>query len=156
MGAAGREFLMMRMEEKSGELYVPTLSKKEVNKRAIEDVKSLVDEGYVNVVNAFTDASRLNEYLTTFVKEIKNHITEEEFGKEYEAKGCKITFRNSGDRLNYEQDEVYKELKDKLKEREILLKTAYKSKEMIFDSEGIEVPKVGVKTVGGQSVVLTY
>ena len=156
MGASSREFLMMREEEETGQLYVPALPKKDIKKKAQEDVKKIVDGGEIELANALIDSTRISEYLSVFVKELKPHITEEEFGKEYSVKGAKISFRNSGDRVDYESDEVYKELKEKLKEREALLKTAYKSKEMIFDNKGVDVPKVGVKTSGKTSVVITY
>jgi hypothetical protein len=156
MGANAREFLMMRMEEENGELYVPTLPKKEVKAKAIEKANEIVNTGKVDLADTFADASRVMEYLTTLVGELKKHVTPEEYGKEYETKGCKISFRNTGDRLDYEQDEVYSELKAKLKDRENLLKTAYKSKDMIFDADGVEVPKVGIKTPSTETVVLTY
>ena len=156
MGASSREFLMMREEEETGQLYVPTLPKKEIKAKAKEDVKNIVDGGEVELANALIDSARVSEYITNFVKELKPHITEEEFGKEYDLKGAKISFRGTGDRLDYEQDEVYKELKEKLKERENLLKTAFKSKDMIFDNQGLDVPKVGIKTVSKQTVVITY
>ena len=156
MGASAREFLLMREDEVNGELYVPSLRKKEIKERAEIDVELLLDRGELDIANSFMDATRMNEYLTVFTKELKKHITEEEYGKDYEVKGAKISFRNSGDRLDYNEDEVYKSLGEKLKERELILKTASKSKDMIFDSEGVEVPKVGIKTFGNESVVITY
>ena len=156
MGAASREFLLMREEETTGQMYVPALPKKEIKEKAKEDVAKIVEGGEVELANALVDSARISEYLSTFVSELKPHITEDEFGKEYDLKGAKISFRGTGDRLDYDQDEVYSNLKQALKEREALLKLAYKSKEMLFDSEGVEVPKVGIKTVSKQTVVITY
>lgn len=156
MGASSREFLMMREEEETGQLYVPTLPKKEIKAKAEQDVQTLLDAGEVDIASAFTDATRISEYLKVFVSEIKQHVTEETYGKEYDIKGSTISFRNTGDRLDYEQDEVYAELKERLKERETLLKTAYRSKETIYDSEGVEVSKVGVKTPSKQVVTIKY
>ena len=42
-------------------------------------------------------------------------------------------------------DEMWQQLKHKLQQREELLKLALKSDEPIYDSEGVEVPKVSVK-----------
>lgn len=156
MSAASREFLMMREEEETGQMYVPSLPKKEVKQKALEDVKSILDGGEVDIANAFTDATRISEYLKTFVAELKKHVTEEEYGKEYDVKNAKITFRETGDRLDYEDDPIYKELKERLKERESLLKTAYRSKDSIYDNEGVEVPKVSVKTPSSKVVVIKY
>lgn len=155
MGATGKDFLLMRQDEE-GQIYVPSLKKKEVQQRAIEDAKELLDKGEVDIASAFADVTRVNEYITVFSKELRKHVTEEEYGKDYNVKGVGISFRNTGDRLDYEQDEMYKELKDKLKAREELLKLAYKSKDAIFDHEGTEVMKVQVKTFGSNSAVLKF
>jgi hypothetical protein len=40
---------------------------------------------------------------------------------------------------------MWSQLKHKLQQREELLKLALKSDETIYDSEGVEVPKVSVK-----------
>lgn len=156
MGASSKEFLLMREQEETGQLYVPTITKKEVKSKAEQDAKALIDAGNADVADAFVDATRITEYLTTFVGELKKHISPDEYGKEYATKSAKITFRGTGDRLDYEQDEVYADLKERLKAREDLLKLAYKSKDMLFDSEGVEAPKVGVKSVSKETVVITY
>jgi len=153
MGASSREFLMMR-EDEHNQIYVPSLPKKEVKAKAKEDVIRLLDEGDTDLAEAMIDATRVAEYLTNFVKELRDHIGEE-FDK-YEVKGSKFSFRGTGDRLDYDQDEVYASIKESLKQREELLKLAFKSKDMIFDSEGVEVPKVGVKTPSKQTLVINW
>ena len=156
MGASSREFLLMRMEEEEGRLYVPSIPKKEIVEKAKQDVQNIVDGGEVTLEDALMDSVRLEEYLKTFSKELKKHIDEETFGKSYDHKGGNISFRGTGDRLDYEQDEVYSTIKELLKEREELLKLAYKSKDMIFDADGIEVPKVVVKTPSKQTIVIKF
>jgi hypothetical protein len=154
MGANSNEFLLMRMEEESGQMYVPSIPKKEIVSKAKADVKSMVDSGEVDIAEAVIDATRLSEYLKVFVSELRNHVGEK-YDK-YECKGVKLSFKGTGDRLDYDQDEVYNKLKERLKEREELLKLAYKSKEMIFDSEGVEVPKVEVKTPSKQTLNINF
>lgn len=154
MSAAGREFMLMRMEEESGQMYVPSIPKKEILQKAKEDVKSMVDSGEVDIAEAVVDATRLSEYLKVFVSELRNHVGDK-YDK-YECKGVKLSFKGTGDRLDYEQDEVYSELKERLKAREELLKLAYKSKDMLFDSEGVEVPKVGVKSPSKQTLNINF
>jgi len=156
MGASSREFLLMRMEEEEGRLYVPTLPKKEIIEKAKADVEAIVNGGEVTIEDAIMDSVRIEEYIKVFTKELKKHLSEETLGKSFDNKGGNISFRGTGDRLDYEQDEVYSSLKEQLKEREELLKTAYKSKGMIFDAEGVEVPKVGIKTVSQQTVVIKF
>ena len=154
MGANSNEFLMMRMEEESGQMYVPTITKKEIVVKAKDDVKTMVDSGEVDIAEAVIDATRLSEYLKVFVSELRNHV-DDKYDK-YECKGVKLTFKGTGDRLDYECDEVYSELKERLKEREELLKLAYKSKGMIFDSEGVEVPRVGLKSASKQTLNINF
>lgn len=154
MGANSNEFLMMRMEEESGQMYVPTITKKEIVVKAKDDVKTMVDSGEVDIAEAVIDATRLSEYLKVFVSELRNHV-DDKYDK-YECKGVKLTFKGTGDRLDYECDEVYTELKERLKEREELLKLAYKSKDMIFDSEGVEVPRVGLKSASKQTLNINF
>lgn len=154
MGANSNEFLMMRMEEESGQMYVPTITKKEIVVKAKDDVKTMVDSGEVDIAEAVIDATRLSEYLKVFVSELRNHV-DDKYDK-YECKGVKLTFKGTGDRLDYECDEVYTELKERLKEREELLKLAYKSKGMIFDSEGVEVPRVGLKSASKQTLNINF
>jgi hypothetical protein len=155
MGASSREFLMMRMEEETGALYVPTLSKKEIKAKAVEDAKALMDSGESYIHDAVIDASRILEYLKPFVDELRKKVDAEKY-KDFECKGVKFSFKGTGDRLDYDQDEKYAEIKTQLKEREDLLKVAYKSKEMIFDSEGVEVPKIGLKSVSKEVLNLTF
>ena len=154
MGANSNEFLMMRMEEESGQMYVPTITKKEIVVKAKDDVKTMVDSGEVDIAEAVIDATRLSEYLKVFVSELRNHV-DDKYDK-YECKGVKLTFKGTGDRLDYECDEVYSELKERLKEREELLKLAYKSKGMIFDSEGVEVSRVGLKSASKQTLNINF
>ena len=154
MGASGREFMLMRMEEESGQMYVPSMPKKEIVSKAKDDVKAMVDSGEVDIAEAVVDATRLSEYLKVFVSELRNHV-DDKYDK-YECKGVKLSFKGTGDRLDYEQDEKYADIKSQLKEREELLKLAYKSKDMIFDSEGVEVIKVGVKSASKQTLNINF
>ncbi|MGL4338311.1 MAG: hypothetical protein ACRCST_15615, partial [Turicibacter sp.] len=56
--------------------------------------------------------------------------------------GVKFTPKNGSKKLNYAEDQVYAQIQKKLKDREDLLKTAHNSSDIIFDSDGCEVPKV--------------
>lgn len=64
--------------------------------------------------------------------------------KEYE--GFIIEKSNTGARYNWSQDDIYKELETKLKKRQELLKTALKTDEKIFESDGSELIRVEIKT----------
>ena len=156
MSAASREFLLMRMNEETQEYFVPTMSKKDIVAKAKDDAKAILDQGDKDTASVYMDAVRMTEYLSEFTKVLKANITEDEYGKTYELKNASISFRNSGDRLDYDADLVYASIKERLKEREALLKLATKSKDMIFDSKGVEVGRVPVKTFGTDSVVVKF
>jgi hypothetical protein len=64
--------------------------------------------------------------------------------------------RNTGDRLDYATDPIYAQIQEQLKEREALLKVAFKSKQPIYDEHGAEVPKVPVKTHGKEALVVKF
>jgi len=153
MGASSREFLMMRMEEESGDLYVPALPKKEIKEKAEKDAKVLIEENKVYLDDVLVDATRVNEYLSTFIKTLRSEIVESE--TKDKVKGVEISFKNAPTRLNYKEDTTWQELKEKLTERESLLKHAEKSKEPVYDSDGAEVPRVS-RSGGGQVINLKY
>jgi hypothetical protein len=54
-----------------------------------------------------------------------------------------FTRKDGAKKLNYSEDLVYANLQASLKAREELLKVAQKQT-MLFDNEGVEVPKVSI------------
>lgn len=156
MKNSNAKFSIINLDKKSGELIVPALTKKEIKSLAKEEAEKVLNDGEKDVASVVVDAVRVTEYLTEFVKQLKPEVSEEEYGKDYEIKGAKISFRGSGDKLNYEEDSVYADLKRQLKEREEILNLAYKTKGEIYDSDACLVEKVGIKTFSKQSVVITY
>jgi hypothetical protein len=57
--------------------------------------------------------------------------------------------------INYADDPIYAEMQSQLKEREELLKTVLKVENPVYDSEGIEIPKVST-TNRKSSLSITY
>jgi hypothetical protein len=76
--------------------------------------------------------------------------------KNYKAYGVEFSTMNTGDRYDYAADPIYADIARQLKEREELLKLALKSANPIYDHEGIEVPKVPVKTFGSEVIKLKF
>ena len=136
MGANSKLFLMLQEQQVETNNFLPT--KKEIELSAKNFVKQTLEAGEVSEMELYTQALRINEALEIVTAELKNSIPQENF----EAFGVKGTYRNGGETLNYKEDYVYAELVDKLKERAELIKLATKSKETIYDSEGVEVKKV--------------
>ena len=136
MGANSSLFLMLQEQSVETENYF--LSKKEIQLSAKSFVSNLLDAGETDKMELYAQAVRINEALQIVTDELKNSIPQENF----ETFGIKGTYRSGGESLNYKEDIVYAELEAKLKERAELIKVATKSKDTIYDSEGIEVTKV--------------
>ena len=136
MGANSNLFLMLQEQSVETNNFLP--SKKEIQLSAKSFVSNLLDAGATDKMELYAQAVRINEALQIVTDELKNSIPQENF----EAFGIKGTYRSGGETLNYKEDYVYAELETKLKERAELIKVATKSKDTIYDSEGVEVTKV--------------
>ncbi len=136
MGANSNLFLMLQEQSVETNNFLPT--KKEIQLSAKSFVSNLLDAGATDKMELYAQAVRINEALQIVTDELKNSIPQENF----EAFGIKGTYRSGGETLNYKEDLVYAELEQKLKERAELIKVATKSKDTIYDSEGVEVTKV--------------
>jgi len=129
-------FTLMREQEIATNNFLPT--KKEIQLSAKKLVDNIVEKGEHNIYELFAQSSRLNEALNVIYSEIKSQLPDENF----ESFGIKGQFRSGGSVANYEEDEVYAEIKQQLNDRKTLLDAALKTNEIFFDSEGVEVPKV--------------
>ena len=136
MGKSKNLFLMLQEQSVETNNFLP--SKKEIQLSAKSFVSNLLDAGATDKIELYAQAVRINEALQIVTDELKNSIPQENF----EAFGIKGTYRSGGKTLNYKEDIVYAELEQKLKERAELIKVATKSKDTIYDSEGVEVTKV--------------
>lgn len=154
MGASGKEFLLMRMEEESGQMYVPALPKKAIKEKAEMDAQEVIDGGELYVDEVLVDASRISEYLTEFTKQLRLKANTNEFRTE--IKGVKISFKSSATKLDYEKDPEWVRIKAELSAREELLKMRFKSGKKVFDQKKKEVPLVPIKSGGGETINLQY
>ena len=149
MGANKNLFLMLQEQSVETNNFLP--SKKEIQLSAKSFVSNLLDAGETDKMELYAQAVRINEALQIVTDELKNSIPQENF----EAFGIKGTYRSGGESLNYKEDLVYAELEAKLKERAELIKVATKSKDTIYDSEGVEVTKVS-STQRKSSLAITF
>ena len=115
------------------------LNKKEIKNLAIETVNELVNDGETNLNKLIAKAAPLCEFLKEFIDKVKPEL------EQVNSYGVNVTQRNGAKMIQYTDDAKYNELKEKLKAREELLKAALASKDVIFDNEGDEVPKVSIK-----------
>ena len=107
-----------------------------------------VESGEINALDAFASFKRL-EAIFKDARERVDRLAFDEAEKYNEKtfsySGVKFTVKQGSERLNYNEDHVCSDLAEKLKQRQELVKLATKSKDLIYDSEGIEVTKVSSK-----------
>lgn len=133
----------------------PEMSKRELEAEGAKRAAELMAEGEINEFKALASAERLKSFADAFANRLRKDIISVP-EKNYKAHGVEFSISNTGDRLDYEQDDVYKSLKEQLKSREELLKVSYKQKEPMYDSDGVEIPKVGIKTFGSEVLKLKF
>jgi len=129
-------FELMQMEEIETTNFLP--SKKELVKQSTNFITNILDSGEYNIHELLSQSKRASESLEVINSEIIKRLPQENF----EAFGLKGTFRNGGEKLNFSEDHLVAELEKKLAQRKELVKTATKSDETIYDSDGVEVTKV--------------
>lgn len=137
MGANSEMFLQLR-EQDIVTLYDATFTKKDAQKTGLNLAKTIIDCGEVSKHEALANLVRLNEVISNAITEIKESVIHEKVT----ILGVEFTPTNGRTMYNFKDDHLWSELSNKLKQREELLKVALKSDETIFDSEGIEVPKI--------------
>jgi len=142
-------FMLMRESEIQTSNFLPT--KKEVIASSEKFAKDLIDAGEIDKVELFAQAIRMSEALSVITDQLKQSLPQENF----EGFGLRGTYRNGGSTPNYSEDELWSNLKEKLTDREMLLKVAQKSNETIFDSEGCEVPRVS-ENIRKSSLSISY
>jgi len=132
------QFFEMRAEQMTA-LYDSTFTKKDAIKTGEDLIQSVLDSGEVNIMELGSNLIRLEQVISSAVVKFKNHIIDEPKQK---VLGIEFNPVNGGETLNYKDDAIYLDIFNKLKEREELLKLAYKSKNEIYDENGVMVEKV--------------
>jgi hypothetical protein len=129
-------FQLMREQEVQTQNFLP--NKKEIQFSATKFITDVIDGGEVDKYELLAQAKRMQEALDVITAKILEVVPQESF----EAFGLKGTFRNGGETINYKDDFKWSEIKEKLSEREMLLKVALKSNSTIYDDDGVEVTRV--------------
>ena len=121
-------------------------------------------EGNTRPLPAYIQAKALTWLAKEIEKRVKDMAMQEAetYGKDDSVfNGAKFQVKSTGERLAYEQDQEYKELKQKLKAREELLKDAYKAYKkngqvMVDEQTGETVPVVGIKVESQQTISVSF
>ena len=144
-------FLEMRAEDMIT-MYDHSFSKKDATTTGENLVNELFERGEIEPIKVFSNIVRLKQVIDTAEKAFRERIN---FDKPDSWNGVTFTPKNGSEKLNLSEDQVYSDLESKLKERGELVKLATKSKDVIFDSEGCEVPKVS-STFTKSSITVTF
>lgn len=146
-------FFDMRIEEiEMQTIYSPDFTKKQAEQTGINLINKLFEEGNQTPVQFYSNIARLKAVIDSADKTFRDRLT---LNQVESYNGVTFTPKNGSESLNYNEDQIYAELENKLKQRSELLKVASKSDETIFDSEGCEVPKVS-KKFNKSSIVITF
>ena len=132
------QFFEMRASEMCA-LYDSTFTKKDAIKTGENLIQNVLESGDVDIMQLGANLIRLEQVVSAAVTKFRNHIIDE---PKQIVLGVEFNPVNGGETLNYKDDPIYLDIFNELKEREELLKTAYKSKNEIYDQAGIEVTKV--------------
>lgn len=123
----------------------------------IETLIQGVKDGNINALDVFATFNKLDKIFIDAKSKVEKYAFDEadKYDKAFTFSGVTFTKREGSETLNYKEDHICKELSEKLKERQDLVKLATKSKDVIFDSEGNEVTKVS-KNYGKSSLSVKF
>lgn len=113
----------------------------------IETLIKAVENGELNPLDVYAPFKKIEKMFKEAYSKIEAYAMDEagKYDKTFVYSGVTFTSKEGSKRFQFGDDHMVKELQDKIKMRQELLKVAHASKEPIYDSEGIEVPKVSVK-----------
>lgn len=132
------QFFEMRAEQMTA-LYDSTFTKKDAIQTGENLIDVVLESGEVDIMQLGANLARLEQVVSSAMSKFRNHIIDTEKTK---VLGVEFNPVNGGETLNYKDDEIYLTLFNDLKEREELLKLAYKAKNEYFDQYGNIIPKV--------------
>ena len=144
-------FFDIRSEEMQT-IYSPDFTKKQAEQTGIDLIDKMFADGNKTPVQFYSNIARLKAVIDSADKAFRDRLN---LNAVDSYNGVTFTPKNGAESLNYAEDDIYVMLENKVKQRAELLKVASKSDDMIFDSEGCEVPKVS-KKFNKPSIVITF
>ena len=123
-------------------MYDHEFSKKKAEATGVALVQGVFDDGLVDPMKVMSNIVRLKAVIDSADKAFRERLS---LPSAASWNGVTFTPKNGSEKLVYEEDAVCKDLSEKLKARQELVKLATKSKDAIYDSEGCEVTRVSSK-----------
>ncbi len=126
-------FELMREQES----FPIHFGKKDYISRGKEIVNEVLQNGEIDKIEFWTKVAKIKESINAMDSQLREQIT---LTEKTTLNGVEFNPVQGGVSINYEEDEVYREFKKQLKEREELLKLAQRME--VPDMYGNIVPKV--------------
>ena len=123
------------------ERFKSNLNKGQLKAMAIDTVKKYLDE--IPALDILHFAKKLKIFSDELIKESETEakmVWDQDKGNY-----PNMNYTQGGAIYDYKEDPVFASIALMLEQRTELLKTAIKLKDPVYDSEGVEVPKVKVK-----------
>jgi hypothetical protein len=122
-----------------------------------------VVEGNTDPIAVYVQAKAVQDIAKRVIESIKDYAIDEagNYSKaESIYNGANFSLKNTGDLLNYEEDQLVKILTKHLKDRKAELKQAYdihnKTRGIVMDKDGEIVPVIGVKTEASTTISVSF
>jgi len=123
-------------------------------KSAINDA---IEEGHITPIKAWVILKQMEKAITALLSDsiLRDRVYMLTDTNVQEIENFEVKKSTGGPMLDYAADHKYVELEFLLKERKELLDASFKTKETIFDGEGVEIPKVPIKSYRKDSITVT-
>jgi 23S rRNA U2552 (ribose-2'-O)-methylase RlmE/FtsJ len=146
-------------------MYESMLSEK-VTKKSVEakikEVANEIENGNLDPKVTLIQAKIMKDYADGVYEAARSKVNDLDVSDlPQNLSGVEISERNGYETIDYEADTIYANLKQRLKEREGLLKSVYQhsqklAKVEIVDADGVLVPCVPVKSFVKSSLIVKY
>ena len=120
-----------------------------------------INEGHINALEAHIKLKAIQKAIEAVLKQTEDTVADEAVkypGKSFDVYGANVQIREGSLGPNCDQDPIYAQIKAQLKDREELLKLAFKQagKSMIVDpNTGEEIPVCEAKATKS-SIAITF
>jgi hypothetical protein len=140
-------FMLMREQEVQTANFLP--NKKELELSSKKFAQNLVESAEYDIYELVAQSERYKLAISEINAILKDKLPKEK----HIAFGVEFNPMNGRKMIQYSDDSVWSDLNKKIKQREELLKLALNSDDEIYDSEGVQVPKVSVNYAKDSLVV---
>lgn len=117
-----------------------------------------VENNEISGLDVFATFNKLVKIFNEAKQKVERHAMQEAMmhDKTFVIAGVEFTSKQGYAILDYEKDDLYTKYKQQLANRKTLLDNVFKSGDVLFDADGVEVPNVGVKTYSKDSLSVKF